>query len=59
MIKKGDIVKILPEFQDKGDEAFIWTAIDDEEKGRVSISPNIWNSNNPISVIHVNQLETS
>ena len=41
MIKRGDIVTIKPEFQDAGDSDYIWTAVDDEEKGRVSISPEI------------------
>jgi hypothetical protein len=35
--KKGDIVKILPHFQDKGDEEFTWTVLNDESKGRVDI----------------------
>jgi hypothetical protein len=38
-IKTGDVVEILKEFQDKGDEKFTWIAIDDEEKGRVTIMP--------------------
>ncbi len=33
---KGDVVRILPEFQDAGDDEFTWVA--DEEKGRVDIS---------------------
>jgi len=39
MIKKGDTVKIKPEYQDAGDENFTWVACDDESKGRVTISP--------------------
>jgi len=39
MIHKRDIVYIKPEFMDEGDEKFTWIAIDDEEKGRVTISP--------------------
>lgn len=38
-IRKGDIVNILPAFRDPGDEKFTWVAADDEEKGRVSITP--------------------
>jgi hypothetical protein len=38
-IRKGDPVKIRPEWQDEGDEEFEWVAVDDEEKGRVTISP--------------------
>lgn len=39
MFKKGDVVSILPEFQDKGDEQFTWMVLADEEKGRVDICP--------------------
>lgn len=39
MIKKGDIVKIKPEWQDPGDEKFTWFAIEDEDGGRVRITP--------------------
>ena len=54
MIKKGDVVEILPKWQDKGDDKFVWTAVDDEEKGRVSISPKIWADKlNPVHVVQV------
>ncbi len=39
MIKKGDIVKIKPEWQDLGDEKFTWVAVEDEDGGRVRITP--------------------
>jgi hypothetical protein len=39
MIRRGDRVEILPEFRDEGDEAFVWIAVSDEDKGRVDISP--------------------
>ena len=39
MYKKGDRVEILPQFQDAGDSEFTWVVLDDEEKGRVDISP--------------------
>lgn len=48
---KGDIVQILPEFQDEGDEEYIWTVLEDEEKGRVSISA--LNSQLRIAPVHV------
>lgn len=35
---KGDIVRILPEFQDAGDDEFTWVVLADEEKGRADIS---------------------
>lgn len=30
---------ILPEWQDPGDEEFRWAAVEDEDGGRVAISP--------------------
>lgn len=39
MIKAGDTVTIKPEWQDEGDDTLIWIAVDDEEKGRVTIMP--------------------
>ncbi len=39
MLRKGDMVKILPEFQDEGDSEYEWVVVGDEEKGRVDISP--------------------
>lgn len=38
-IKKGDRVKIKPEYQDDGDDKYTWHAVDDEDKGRVTVSP--------------------
>ncbi len=49
--KRGDIVDILPEYQDPGDDEFIWVVLDDESKGRVSISAE--NSQLNIKPIHV------
>lgn len=39
MICKGDRVAIKPEYQDPGDTDFVWYACDNEEKGRVTITP--------------------
>lgn len=39
MIRKGDIVDVLPEYRDPGDERYTWIAIADEEKGRIDIEP--------------------
>lgn len=58
MIKKGDEVRILPEWQDKGDDKLIWIAVDDEEKGRVMITPvNLDLPIKPQSVVRVSQIE--
>jgi hypothetical protein len=35
---KGNVVRILPQFQDSGDDEFTWVVLADEEKGRVDIS---------------------
>jgi hypothetical protein len=50
---KGDIVKILPEFQDSGDDEFTWVVVTDEEKGRVDISA----VNSPLTIkpVHIVQ----
>ena len=39
MIKKGDTVKIKPEWMDEGDDALVWVALEDEDGGRVRIHP--------------------
>jgi hypothetical protein len=39
MFKKGDVISILPEFQDNGDDQFTWVVLTDEEKGRVDVCP--------------------
>jgi len=33
MIKKGDRIRIKPEWQDPGDDKFIWVALEDEDGG--------------------------
>ena len=38
-IAKGDTVRILPQWQDPGDEALHWIATEDEDGGRVRIAP--------------------
>lgn len=58
MFKRGDEVEILPEFQDKGDDEFIWIVLGDEEKGRVDISPiNIDLTIKPIYTVQVSQIK--
>jgi hypothetical protein len=37
--QKGDRIDILPQWQDPGDGNYVWVAIDDEENGKVTISP--------------------
>ena len=38
-IAKGDTVRILPQWQDPGDDALHWIATEDEAGGRVRIAP--------------------
>jgi hypothetical protein len=57
-ILKGDIIKILPQWQDKGDDEYTWIARNDEEKGRVDISAlelraGIW----PMQTVTVDMVE--
>jgi imidazole glycerol phosphate synthase subunit HisF len=57
-IKKGDVVEILKQYQDKGDEDLIWVAIDSEEKGRVTVMPtNSTLSIKPTYVMNVEWLK--
>lgn len=39
MIKARDVVRIKPEYQDEGDDSLVWMALEDEDGGRVRISP--------------------
>jgi hypothetical protein len=41
LIKAGDRIEILPEWQDDGDDKFEWYAIEDEAGGRVAIQPKM------------------
>ena len=38
-IVKGDTVRLLPQWQDPGDDALHWIATEDEDGGRVRIAP--------------------
>ena len=40
MFKRGDIVEIIEEFQDRGDDTLTWIVQTDEEKGRVDLVPH-------------------
>jgi hypothetical protein len=51
---KGYIVKILPEFQDAGDDEFTWVVVTDEEKGRVDISA----VDSPLTIKRVHIVQT-
>lgn len=38
-IQRGDTVRILPQWQDYGDDKLTWIATEDEDGGRVRIAP--------------------
>lgn len=55
---KGDVVRILPEFQDAGDDEFTWVVLADEEKGRVDISAvDSLLTIKPIHIVQVDWIE--
>jgi hypothetical protein len=57
MIIKGQQVHIRPEWQDAGDDEFIWIALEDEDGGRVKVGtfmPELTFS--PISVVETRML---
>lgn len=58
MIKRGDEVKVKPEYQDAGDAAFVWRAVEDEDGGRVRIAPELTSLRfGPQYVVRVDMLE--
>lgn len=58
-IRKGDRVIIKPEWRDAGDELLIWMAVEDEDGGRVLISPlNTGLTFPPQQVVTTEMLET-
>ena len=58
MFKRDDVVEILTEFQDPGDSSFTWVVLNDEEKGRVDISPvNISLTIKPIYTLKIEQIK--
>lgn len=58
MLVKGDKIRILPQYQDPGDEDFTWIVVGDEEKGRVDVSPvSIQMHVKPVYTLRVEQVE--
>jgi len=57
-IKRGDRIRIRPEWQDSGDDEFEWIAIEDEDGGRVRIAPILPEMNFPPNqVVTTNMVE--
>jgi hypothetical protein len=60
MIRKGQLVHLKPEWQDKGDDQFTWVAVKDEDGGRVKIMPVIPNLEiQPVTVVETKMLVES
>lgn len=58
MLTRGDTVRILPQYQDPGDDDLIWIVVGDEEKGRVDVSPvSIPMKVKPVYTLEVEQVE--
>ena len=58
MIKKGDRIDILPQWQDAGDENYVWVATDDEKDGRITVCPiSMPISIKPRSTVDVNMIK--
>jgi hypothetical protein len=58
MLTRGDTVRILPQYQDPGDDELIWIVVGDEEKGRVDVSPvSIPMKVKPVYTLEVEQVE--
>ena len=61
IFKKGCLVKIKPEWMDKGDENLNWITLDDEQNGKITIKPINLNpplTFTPVSVVSINQIES-
>ena len=52
-IRRGDRLRIRPEWADPGDDAITYVAIDDEEKGRVTITALVEMTIRPTQVVNV------
>lgn len=57
MIKAGDRVYIRAEWQDKGDDKVVFTAVENEDGGRVLIQAQLGMNINPTQVVNVSMLE--
>lgn len=55
-IKAGDRVRILPQFQDPGDDQITFIAVNDEVDGRVMIEAQLDMTVNPTQVVLTSML---
>ena len=57
MIRQGQEIYIRPEFQDKGDDEFVWIAVEDEDGDRVKVKPLIPELQiRPVSIVETRML---
>ena len=57
-IRKGDVIRIKPAWQDPGDDKFTWVPIEDEDGGRVRIAPtNTGLTFPPNQIVDTNMVE--
>jgi hypothetical protein len=57
VIKRGDRVRIKPDWADPGDDEIVFFAVDDESEGRVSIMAMLGLAINPIQVVTTEMVE--
>ena len=57
MIRRGDRVRILPQWQDDGDADIVFTATEDEDGGRVPIRAELGLALNPVQVVGTEMIE--
>ena len=56
-IRRGNLLRIRPEWRDEGDEDFVWIALEDEDGGRVPIAPLMDLSIPPRQVVTTDMIE--
>ncbi|MBI1347130.1 hypothetical protein GC163_12670 [bacterium] len=56
-IRKGDRIRIRPEWQDPGDDKFVWFACEDEDGGRVLVECHNGMNIIPTQVVKVEWIE--
>ena len=57
MIKRGDTVKFLPQWQDPGDENIVFKALDDEYDGRVEVEAQVDLPLRPTQIVKIEWLD--
>lgn len=58
MIRRGDVVRLKPEWQDKGDDMIVFIALEDEDGGRVLIEAQVDMKLKPTQRVRTDMLES-